>query len=160
VGHYRAVCGASDSAITVVEAKAALELGQGAHARSVLEQYFANTEEDDPEYAEALALYRTAVPEPPPSAAQLADDCEAPAPPVVPDGSTSTQAEMVSGQALVRTYVTNGETYLACLSTIIDDAERSAGDRNAAVSEHNRTVSSMEQIAADFNAQVRIFKAR
>jgi peptidyl-prolyl cis-trans isomerase A (cyclophilin A)/peptidyl-prolyl cis-trans isomerase B (cyclophilin B) len=160
VGHYRAACGANDSAITVVEAKAALELGRGAHARAVLEQYFANTEEDDPKYADALALYRVAVPENLPNAAQLADDCEAPTAPALPDGSTATQAEMVSGQTLVRAYVTSGETYLACLGGIIDTKERSAEDRNAAVAEHNRMVGSMEQVAAAFNAQVRIFKAR
>jgi hypothetical protein len=78
----------------------------------------------------------------------------------LPDGSTATQAEMVSGQTLVRAYVTSGETYLACLGGIIDTKERSAEDRNAAVAEHNRMVGSMEQVAAAFNAQVRIFKAR
>jgi cyclophilin family peptidyl-prolyl cis-trans isomerase len=160
IGHYRAVCGAKDSAITIIEARAALELGRRPQAVFVLEEYFANTEETDPSYIEALALYRTAVPENQQSAAQLVDDCDAPEAPAVPDGSASTEAEMVAAQALVRSYVTSGETYLACLSKIIDNEERTAADRNAAIAEHNRMVGSMEQIAAAFNAQVRAFKAR
>lgn len=160
VGHYRAICGADDSEITTIEAQAALEVGQRPRAVFVLENYFAAKEEGDPSYAEALALYRTAVPENQQSAAQLVDDCDAPEAPTVPDGGTSSEADMVAAQTQVRAFVTGGETYLACLSKVIDNEERSAADRNAAISEHNRMVSAMEEIAAAFNSQVRIFKAR
>jgi uncharacterized DUF497 family protein len=68
--------------------------------------------------------------------------------------------EMVAGQARVREFVAAAEAYLTCLASVIDDEERSAEDRNTAVSEHNRTVSAMEQIAAAFNEQIRIFRAR
>ena len=43
---------------------------------------------------------------------------------------------------------------------MIDDEARSTEDRNTVVSEHNRTVSAMEQVAAAFNEKIRIFKAR
>jgi hypothetical protein len=46
------------------------------------------------------------------------------------------------------------------LSKVIDDDERSADDRNAAVSEHNRMIAVMEQVASAFNEQVRIFRGR
>ncbi len=67
---------------------------------------------------------------------------------------------MVAGQAAVKEFVAVGETYLECLAKIIDDEERAQEQRNAAIAEHNRMVSSMETLANDFNAQIRAFKAR
>ena len=67
---------------------------------------------------------------------------------------------MVAGQRAVREYVAAGETYLACLSAVIDDAARPTEHRNAAIAEHNRTVSGMEAAANDFNEALRAFKAR
>jgi hypothetical protein len=68
--------------------------------------------------------------------------------------------EMVAGQARVREFVAGGNNYLGCLTKVIDDSERSAEDRNAAITEHNRTVAAMEETAAAFNEQIRKFKAR
>ena len=42
----------------------------------------------------------------------------------------------------------------------INDDKRAASLRNAAVEEYNRMVASMEEIAAGFNEQIRVFKAR
>ena len=67
---------------------------------------------------------------------------------------------MVTGQGQVKQFVSAGEIYLACLAKIIDSEERSAEERNAAIGEHNRMVSAMEQTASDFNAQIRAFKAK
>jgi len=66
----------------------------------------------------------------------------------------------VASQRQVREFVAAGEAYLACLTDVIDDEERSPGLRNAAVEEHNRMVAAMEAIAAGFNEQIRIFRAR
>jgi len=115
---------------------------------------------NDPTYQEAVALYRTAVPENQASAAQLIADCDAPTAPSIPDGGSATMEVMVAGQAAVRDFVAAGEGYLACLSSVIDDEQRTPEQRNAAIAEHNRMVSGMEKTAADFNAQIRTFKER
>ncbi len=159
IAHYRAVCGADDPAIAVTEAQAALALQDQRHAVFVLEEYFLTTQRADPTYEDAVALYSSAVPERRQSAAQLADDCVAPALPEIPQGAAATMEQMVAGQTQVKEFVAAGEVYLACLAKIIDDEERSAEDRNAAIGEHNRMVAAMEQTAADFNAQIRAFKA-
>jgi cyclophilin family peptidyl-prolyl cis-trans isomerase len=160
IGYYRAICGAADPAIALTEAKAALALDELRRAVFVLEDYFALTNDTDPTYEEAVALYRQAVPENQQSAAQLVDDCVPPETPTVPDGSAATTEAMVATQAHVREFVGAGEIYLACLATVIDNEQRTAEDRNAAIGEHNRMVAAMEQIAEDFNAQIRVFKAR
>lgn len=160
VALYRAACAPADPEIAMIEAKAALEQGDRRRAVFVLEDYFATASDSDAAYADAVALYRAAVPENQQSAAQLVDDCAPPALPAVPDGATATLEEMVSGQAAVKAFVGAGEIYLACLARIIDDEERSPKDRNVAISEHNRMVTAMEQSAASFNAQIKAFKAR
>ncbi len=160
IGHYRAVCGPDDPAISVTEAQAALALKDERHAVFVLEEYFVTTQRDDPSYDDAVALYDSAVPENRQSAAQLADDCVPPGVPAIPDGTAATMEQMVSGQAQVKQFVSAGEAYLACLAKVIDSDERSAEDRNAAIGEHNRMVSAMEQAASEFNAQIRAFKAK
>ena len=86
--------------------------------------------------------------------------CAAPAVPALPDASSVGESEMLASQRQVREFVAAGEAYLACLSRIIDDKDKSPGLRNAAVEEHNRMVAAMEEIAAGFNEQIRIFRAR
>jgi cyclophilin family peptidyl-prolyl cis-trans isomerase len=160
IRHYRAMCGTDDPAISLTEAKTALALQDPRHAVFVLEEYFVTTARDDSTYEDALAVYNSAVPERQQSAAQLADDCVTPALPSIPQGAAATMEQMVAGQAHVKEFVAAGEVYLACLAKVIDNEERSAEDRNAAIGEHNRMVSAMEQVAADFNSQIRAFKAK
>jgi peptidyl-prolyl cis-trans isomerase A (cyclophilin A) len=159
IGHYRAVCAADDAAISITEAKAALALQDQRHAVFVLEEFFVTTDRADPTYDEAVALYNSAVPERQQSAAQLADDCVGPATPEIPEGTAATMEQMVAGQTRVKEFVAAGEIYLACLAKVIDNEERSAEDRNAAIGEHNRMVAAMERSASDFNAQIRAFRA-
>jgi cyclophilin family peptidyl-prolyl cis-trans isomerase len=160
IGHYRAACGVEDPEVAVIEAKASLAAGDRRRAVFVLEEYFATADEAHPSYVQALDVYRAAVPENQQSAAQLVDDCEPPEAPALPNGNAASMEEMVAGQTRVREFVAAGEGYLACLTKIIDDTERSAEHRNAAIGEHNRMVSAMEQAAAGFNEQIRVFKAR
>jgi cyclophilin family peptidyl-prolyl cis-trans isomerase len=159
VEHYRASCGPFDADVSVLEADAALKASNRDRARYVLEDYLAVAGESEARYQEAVALYRTAVPENQASA-ELISECTAPTPPPIPDGTTATMEVMVAGQASVKEFVAAGETYLACLAQIIDNQERSPEQRNAAITEHNRMVSGMETLANDFNAQIRTFKAR
>jgi peptidyl-prolyl cis-trans isomerase A (cyclophilin A) len=168
IGLYRAACAAPDPKIAVDEARAALAGGNRTRARFVLEEYFAVTAQSDPSYEDALALYRTAVPEqaavqpgdPQPSASQAIGDCKAPATPEVPDGASASTEQMVAGQNGVKAFVRDGQAYIKCVDAVADDKDRATTDRNAAIGEHNRMVGELERSAADFNDQLRAFKAR
>ena len=61
----------------------------------------------------------------------------------------------------MKAFVFGGEKgLLECIAQVTDSEERTAEDRNAAIGEHNRMVSAMEHSAAEFNAQLRSFKAK
>jgi cyclophilin family peptidyl-prolyl cis-trans isomerase len=159
IGHYRALCGADDSEIALTEARMALALDDRRRAMFALEELMTTTDAEDPAHAAAMELSREAATD---SAmtSQLLAVCAPPAVPALPDASSVSEQEMLSAQRQVREFVTAGEAYLACLASVIDDEKRSAGLRNAAVEEHNRMVAAMEEAAAGFNEQIRIFKAR
>jgi peptidyl-prolyl cis-trans isomerase A (cyclophilin A) len=164
---YRAVCGAPDGKIDVAEGRAALALGDRTRARFVLEEYFATNAQGDPSYEDALALYRSAVPEQAaasgdvqPTASQAIGECAAPTAPEIPDGASASTEQMVAGQTRVKAFVRDGQAYIKCLDAVADDKDRATIDRNAAIGEHNRMVGELERSAADFNDQLRAFKAR
>jgi peptidyl-prolyl cis-trans isomerase A (cyclophilin A) len=152
IAHYRAICGPDDPEISLSEARMSLETGDRRHALFALEELDATTDAAHPSRELAAELYREAL--------QVVDGCAPPMSPTLPDATTATMDEMVAGQARVRDYIAASETYLTCLANVIDDGARDAEERNVAVSEHNRTVSAMEEIAAAFNEKIRIFKAR
>jgi cyclophilin family peptidyl-prolyl cis-trans isomerase len=160
VDEYHAICGADDPGIKIMDAEAALDMNQQRRAVFVLEDYFATVDRNDPTYETATVLYRRAVPENQQSATALIDECPPPAAPAVPDGGTANLDEMMAGQKKIKEFVAAGDTYLACLTEIIDDTERPIEQRNAAVAEHNRMVDAMQQSAAVFNEQIHKFKAR
>jgi cyclophilin family peptidyl-prolyl cis-trans isomerase len=159
IDQYRALCGSDDPEIALTEARMALALDDRRRALFALEELMATTDADDPAHAAAMELSRQASTD---SAMmpQLLAVCAPPAVPALPDASSVSEEEMLASQRQVREFVAAGEAYLACLSRVIDDEKRSAGLRNAAVEEHNRMVAAMEEIAAGFNEQIRIFKAR
>ncbi len=156
---YRAICGAPDPQVVLLEAKAALALGRPQRARYVLDEYFAVNAPNAPDYAAAQALLKQTEPQAEAAVAQQVDDCAAPKPPGPIDGSTASEVEMLAGQKKVREFVAAGEAYIACVDRVADDKDRKTADRNAAIGEHNRIVGLMDQAAADFNAQIRIFKS-
>jgi len=160
IGDYQALCGANDPEILIMGARAALAMKDQRRAVFGLEEYFATTDPKHPTYETATALYREAVPENQRSAAQLVTDCMAPDVPTVPQGAQADLNEMMAGQKKVKEFVAAGNAYLKCLAKVIDNKERAVEQRNAAVDEHNRMVGAMEQIAAAFNEQIKIFKTR
>ena len=157
IGHYRALCGLGAD-VGLTEGRMALNAEDRRHALYVLAEVIATTDASQPAYAAATELYREAAENP--VSAELLRACSPPAVPAVPDGSVVTEAEMVASQRQVREFVAAGEAYRACVAAIIDDDERAPQLRNAAVEEHNRMVAAMEEVAAAFNEQVRLFKAR
>ena len=87
--------------------------------------------------------------------------CETPKIPSIPEGKTSTNAQMVAGQDEVKAYMAAMNDYLACV-----DGEASAKGEDAPaeykalmVDRHNTAVTEMERVAATFNEQVKAFKA-
>ena len=159
IGRYRALCSGDDSAIALAEARMALASDDRRRALFALEELLATTDETEPAHAAALELYRDAATDGS-MTQELLTHCAPPAVPALPDARAVSMEEMVASQRQVREFVTAGEAYLACLSEIIDDEDKSGGLRNAAVDEHNRMVAALEETAAAFNEQIRIFRSR
>jgi len=159
IGQYRALCGAASSEIALTEARLALATDDRRRAMFVLNELMATTDASLPAFATAMELYREASTDTE-MTSELLTDCTPPAVPALPDASVVSEAEMLASQRQVREFVAAGDAYLACVDRIIKDEDRNPGLRNAAVEEYNRMVAAMEEIAAGFNEQIRIFKAR
>ena len=88
----------------------------------------------------------------------------------MPDGATATQDQMVEGMKAVKEYNTQVTNYLSCLEQEMNARVEAAGpDAPADQIEqikaihnkrHNAAVDALEQQAARFNEQVKVFKAR
>ena len=88
----------------------------------------------------------------------------------MPDGATATQDQMVEGMKAVKEYNTLVTNYLSCLEQEMNARVEAAGpDAPADQIEqikaihnkrHNAAVDALEQQAARFNEQVKVFKAR
>lgn len=157
---YRSLCAPLLPDVLLAEAKSASALGQMRHARYALEDYFAFADASHPTYASAKALYATLAPGTQPGVKPLTGQCKVPEIPNIPNGSIDSLDVMVDGQTAIRKFMSESETYLECLSEIIDDHDLDDEQHSAAVREHNQMVGVMEDVAEDFNKQVRIFKAR
>ena len=98
-------------------------------------------------------------------------DCSYPAPPEkLPDGNSATLDEMVSAQKAIKEYNKKIEAYVACIKLEHDDAVAKAGDKltpaqkadmeRVEVQKHNAAIDQLQSVAARFNEQVRVFKAK
>ena len=98
----------------------------------------------------------------------LAEDCEKPERPVIPDGSTATEAELVEAQG----FFAKNEAYRNCLDEKINSLKASHEDapdeEKAAIakmhesmtSAYNAAVDAEHDVGEEFNAAVRAFKAK
>ena len=69
--------------------------------------------------------------------------------PALPDAHGVSESQtLIASQRRVREFVAAGDAYLACLDRVINDEDRAASLRNAAVEEYNRMVASMERAIA------------
>lgn len=88
--------------------------------------------------------------------------CKFPEPPVVPDGSVATEAEMGQAGSDVREFVSGMQSSLECLTSV----ETSMGDaiteeqQAQLVAIYNNGVDQMNAVAQNYNQQVRAFKSR
>ncbi len=95
--------------------------------------------------------------------------CDYPARAKIVDGATATKEEMIASQKSVKAYMAAMEQYLTCIADT-ESAERDSlgeldetalAEREEALNKkHNAAVDEMEIVAAEFNDQVRAYKAR
>ena len=104
------------------------------------------------------------------SSAAIAEDCVAPdAPAGLPDGATASMEEMLEGQKTVKAFQAANLDYMKCLEPQIeaatpaataDDASDEAKDALKALEEsYNAAVSQEEELAGQFNTEIREYKA-
>ena len=85
-------------------------------------------------------------------------DCTAPvAPSKVPDGSTAAEADMVAAMQTLKRYDADVNTYVKCLEF---EAKQNRLSHEEQARRHNQAMDSLTAIAAKFNEQVRVFKAK
>ena len=88
-----------------------------------------------------------------PAGASLA--CTAPAfTHQIPNGKTASEEEMATAQQAVKAFVSAGESFVACLEK---DGSVSG---SAASRQTNATIDQMQQVAAQFNRELRNFRKR
>ena len=80
-----------------------------------------------------------------------------PAPSKIPDAATASQQEMVSAMQTLKEYNGDVETYTKCLEFEARQNHLSHADEER---KHNDAVAELQKIAAKFNEQVRMFKAK
>lgn len=153
-------CAQMKPELLVLEAEAAIEVGEQARAGYVLNEYFAVTDASDPSLPMAQSLYRRLPPLDQAGIGPLVAHCALPKPPDIPDGHDSDRDTMLGAQAAVQHFMELSDAYLDCLSEVIDDGSLNDAQEVAVVGRHNDTVDLMENIAEAFNRQVRAFRAR
>ena len=80
----------------------------------------------------------------------------------VPDGKSAGQAEMNAAQQRMQGYMEKMQQYLDCLEqeeAALPDDQRTAETRSLTVKRYNAAVEAMESLAAQFNEQVRAYRA-
>jgi hypothetical protein len=98
-------------------------------------------------------------------------ECVTPDAPTLPDGASSTMQDMIAGQTAVKTFQTANIAYMGCLEKVFTEAE-AAGKRGTdeekaaatavydkAINEYNSAVSKEEEVAGQFNIEIREYKA-
>ncbi len=81
---------------------------------------------------------------------------------IMPDGATAEKEDMLAGQKSVKAYVKDMEDYLTCIRIAYtgNDKQPTPQEENVWTARHNAAVDAMDSVAARFNEQVRVFKAR
>lgn len=88
--------------------------------------------------------------------------CDYPPDIELPDGAKASEAEMNAASGVVKKYIADMDTYMACLDAedaALPEEEKTPETRAMHVKRHNAAVDAEEAIAARFNEQVKAFKA-
>jgi len=97
----------------------------------------------------------------------VADDCKQPDMPTIPDGSSSSLEQMLEGQKVVKAFQAANLEYMTCLEgqlgaaeAQIKEGDESATQRYTQIQEtYNAAVSREEEVAGQFNTEIREYKA-
>jgi hypothetical protein len=95
-------------------------------------------------------------------AGAAADGCDRPEPPVVPEGATATEDELAAAGSAVRVFISDSQTYLACL----EEKEAAYGEEITDAQQalinaiYNSGVEAMEAAAAAYNGAVEAYRGR
>lgn len=102
------------------------------------------------------------------SPVRAADHCVSPEMPTMPDGASASLEEMLEGQKAVKTFQSANMEYMQCLEATFTAAKKAVengGDDAAketystAVDAYNTAVSAEEEVAGQFNIELREYKA-
>ena len=93
---------------------------------------------------------------------KLLTSCEYPEQPTIPDGLNASENELIATQKIMKAYLAEGDTYLACISELEKSWGADVNEEQKAVLVifHNKIVDDMQEIAERFNTAVRAFKGR
>ena len=92
------------------------------------------------------------------SASAIAADCEQPAAPELPDGGTSSMEQMLAGQKAVKAFQAANVEYMQCLEPTMMAAEGADEQYKAIEAAYNAAVSAEEEVADQFNTEIREYK--
>jgi len=106
------------------------------------------------------------------SSVSAAGDCVAPDTPQLPDGASANMEQMLAGQQAVKDFQAANLDYMACLESNLTAAEAAvngaADDKSKqaaqasydkVVESYNGAVSKEEEVAGQFNTEIREYKA-
>ncbi|MDX1733592.1 MAG: hypothetical protein R3228_04465 [Halioglobus sp.] len=96
-------------------------------------------------------------------------ECAAPEAPTMPDGGSATMDDMLAGQKAVKAYQAANLEYMNCLEPMIEAATAKARGESATEEDmaaakaleekFNAAVSAEEDVAGQFNTEIREYKA-
>ena len=102
-------------------------------------------------------------------------DCMSPDAPTLPDGASSTMQDMIAGQQAVKAFQAENIAYMDCVEKMMGETEAAAAKMaktgsdeekasstaayENAVNQYNNAVSTEEEVAGQFNTELREYKA-
>ncbi len=163
-GEYRSACGDFSPELLFDEANALAAVDRNAAAIESLGEFLRIADNTSETYLEALSLSReldTGAVDTRSAEqvrlAELADDCEFPTVPTIPDANTAVMDDMVATQSSVVAYMEQSAELLECLEEIADDDDVDEEDRELVIEEYNAEVDRQETLAEIWNTQRTLF---
>ena len=94
----------------------------------------------------------------------VAEACDMPAAPIIPDGNVASEDELVAAQKAMKMFQTSLGGYRECLdgkqAAIDMEAEDGEAKAELILADYNASVDAEAKIAEEFNVAVRAFKSR
>jgi hypothetical protein len=92
----------------------------------------------------------------------VADKCQYPKQPEIPNGRTASEAELLAAQGNMKAYMAEGDEYIACINKEEESWGEEATEEQKAmvVLFNNKVVDDMQAVADLFNSAVRAYKGK